>query len=131
MGSNRIRKLATFEAWILVAHTPTHDFVPLEHYYPAYESPPSIHEKKTKGRVWAEVITIRRRYEIVYASPTHITALVPKLPDFRCSWHDDPAMAEQKIFCEKYEGYTRLCTCEDPITSAYRFHSVSTIFAKA
>ncbi|XP_064105013.1 protein O-linked-mannose beta-1,2-N-acetylglucosaminyltransferase 1-like [Macrobrachium nipponense] len=114
LGASRIRQLALFEGWAMIAHAPESVATPTERFYPLHKISGS-YEKAAKGRVWAEVITILRRLEVGYPSPIDVQCYVPKGPMPRCQWHADPTMEDQRRFCETYDGYSRLCTCVDPI----------------
>ncbi|XP_068225437.1 protein O-linked-mannose beta-1,2-N-acetylglucosaminyltransferase 1-like [Palaemon carinicauda] len=121
LGATRIRQLALFEAWAMIAHAPHTETTTERHFYPLHETR-SSYKKASKGRVWAEAITIHHRLEVRYPSPIDVQSYVPKGPIPRCPWHADPAMEDQRKFCEDYEGYARLCTCEDPINPrAFRY----------
>lgn len=44
-----------------------------------------------------------------------------------CKWHENPAMEEQRLFCDTYEGYLKLCSCKDPVTKDLRYSAVRSV----
>ncbi|CAL4064718.1 unnamed protein product, partial [Meganyctiphanes norvegica] len=97
LGSMYIRKLATHESWVLVTHTAA--------------SP-------DQRRVLAETILTRRPWSAT--GPLHVHLTLPKIEAIKCSWHEDADLKDQHTFCDQYEGYGRLCTCNNPITRQLR-----------
>ncbi|XP_045606907.2 protein O-linked-mannose beta-1,2-N-acetylglucosaminyltransferase 1 [Procambarus clarkii] len=149
MGSSMVRNLASFEAWAMVAQTPSATPIPAtaHHPRPLAHTPSAAHmvskhrtpsghrrpqphhqdvQQARRGWVWAEAAAIIRTPQGVESGPLHMHAQLPRTPGVRCSWHEDPAMKEQRDFCNTYEGYLQLCTCASPLTPALR-HSAPEI----
>ncbi|XP_045131963.1 LOW QUALITY PROTEIN: protein O-linked-mannose beta-1,2-N-acetylglucosaminyltransferase 1-like [Portunus trituberculatus] len=133
IGASRIRHLAYDEAWALISHTPFRSLSDIEHLtntttannnnnseqkeQEIFRHSPSKHYK---GSHVGEAASIIRRPG-KKAGPLILLARVPKTPSVWCSWHEDTAMEEQRRFCDTYEGYARLCTCNDPVTREMRY----------
>ncbi|XP_063600034.1 protein O-linked-mannose beta-1,2-N-acetylglucosaminyltransferase 1-like [Penaeus indicus] len=62
----------------------------------------------------AEAVSVRRG--LAYPSrEICVTAHVAKTPPrVRCEWYKRPDLRRQMTFCEKYDGYGDLCSCDDP-----------------
>lgn len=43
----------------------------------------------------------------------------------RCEWYKLPDLRRQMTFCERYEGYDDLCSCDDPFFPEVRKVQVS------
>ncbi|XP_042242218.1 protein O-linked-mannose beta-1,2-N-acetylglucosaminyltransferase 1-like [Homarus americanus] len=81
--------------------------------------------KATQGEVWAWVgvvggktlaeATTTRGLERYPSSDLHLDVYVAKTDpgQVRCPWYTRPRMYRQATFCERYEGYGDLCTCND------------------
>nr|XP_045608556.1 protein O-linked-mannose beta-1,2-N-acetylglucosaminyltransferase 1-like [Procambarus clarkii] len=142
MGSSMIRNLATFEAWAMVATTPTSPAVPsalhtsmvanlssdayvlsTNHHRPQLST---NNEQMWRGRVWAEAAAIIHTPDSFVSGPLHLHTHVPSTQGVWCSWHEDPTMQEQRDFCNTYDGYRTLCSCSLPLTPSLR-HSAPEI----
>ncbi|XP_037799832.1 protein O-linked-mannose beta-1,2-N-acetylglucosaminyltransferase 1-like [Penaeus monodon] len=62
----------------------------------------------------AEAVSVRRG--LAYPSrEIWVTGHVAKTPPrVRCEWYTRPDLRRQMTFCEKYDGYGDLCSCDDP-----------------
>ncbi|XP_042871592.1 protein O-linked-mannose beta-1,2-N-acetylglucosaminyltransferase 1-like [Penaeus japonicus] len=125
MGASRIRHLARHETWVMVAHTPTRVQRPPRYHYPLRR--PNVTAPGTPlGRVWGEGVSTRRPGRVGPSASLDFDVFVPRFLAVQCEWHQDETLREQREFCERYDGYVRLCNCQDPITSNFR-HSAEKI----
>ncbi|XP_050718967.1 protein O-linked-mannose beta-1,2-N-acetylglucosaminyltransferase 1-like [Eriocheir sinensis] len=122
VGASRIRNLAVHEAWAMVSHTPTR-LPPASAGISGSNSSMNTNNKVSLGHTWGEAASIIRRPGRE-TNPLILRAHVPQTSSVWCKWHEDPAMEEQRHFCDTYEGYLRLCTCWDPITKDLRYSAL-------
>ncbi|XP_066958308.1 protein O-linked-mannose beta-1,2-N-acetylglucosaminyltransferase 1-like [Macrobrachium rosenbergii] len=75
------------------------------------------------GRVWAEATIQERRVKGSgqWSSPVTLEVDVPRLMnDVSCFNYSQNKERERASFCNKYEGYGQLCSCENPAPLQYR-----------
>ncbi|XP_063603783.1 protein O-linked-mannose beta-1,2-N-acetylglucosaminyltransferase 1-like [Penaeus indicus] len=125
MGASRIRYLARHEAWVMVAHTPVRAQTPPRYHYPLIKPNVTV-PAKPLGRVWGESVSIRSLEKTNASAFVDVDIFVPKFSATQCDWHQNETLKDQKEFCERYDGYVRLCKCQGPLTSAFR-HSAEKI----
>ncbi|KAK3859568.1 hypothetical protein Pcinc_034330 [Petrolisthes cinctipes] len=89
LGARLSLKGARGEAWVMAAYTPG-TFL--------YES----------------LISIRNSTSLD-SSPLAFSISLPRRPERRCPWQDDPWMASRAVFCEQYERYGEFCDCDNPL----------------
>ncbi|KAK7078239.1 Protein O-linked-mannose beta-1,2-N-acetylglucosaminyltransferase 1, partial [Halocaridina rubra] len=74
------------------------------------------------GRVWGEASVFDRRPKKVYqwSSPVTLEMDIPKADHvFSCFDNEDSKEILRASFCERYDGYGNLCSCEDPAPLLY------------
>ena len=77
--------------------------------------------------MWAFVVQRLKSHNIVYGEsiqhvsehekwglPVHLHTMVKLLPEvhIKCDWDDLPANRRRREFCDKYEGYSHVCSCK-------------------
>ncbi|XP_027235709.2 protein O-linked-mannose beta-1,2-N-acetylglucosaminyltransferase 1 [Penaeus vannamei] len=125
MGASRIRYLARHETWVMVAHTPVRAPTPPRYRYPVLQPNVTV-PAKPLGRVWGESVAVRSLEREGTSAFVDFGAFVPKFPAAQCDWHQEETLKDQRAFCDRYDGYFRLCKCQDPLTPALR-HSAEKI----
>nr|XP_053655209.1 protein O-linked-mannose beta-1,2-N-acetylglucosaminyltransferase 1-like [Cherax quadricarinatus] len=88
------------------------------------------------GEAWAAVVSGNVTHEAIVTRtplplnilssyddvlrPVHqglaLSVVVPARPTLQCRWHSRPGMAQQRHFCDTYDGFPELCRCEHPLT---------------
>ncbi|XP_064110359.1 protein O-linked-mannose beta-1,2-N-acetylglucosaminyltransferase 1-like [Macrobrachium nipponense] len=74
------------------------------------------------GRVWAEATIQERRVKGLgcqWSSPVTLEADVPRLMNDVSSCFNGGQEKERASFCDKYDGYGHLCSCENPAPLFY------------
>ena len=77
--------------------------------------------------MWTFVVQRLKSHNIVYGEsiqhvteqgkwgpPVHLHTMVKLLPEvhIKCDWDDSPANRRRREFCDKYEGYSHVCSCK-------------------
>ena len=85
--------------------------------------------------MWAFVVQRLESQSIVYGenlqqaagqgdwgSPIHLYTMVKLLPEVhvKCNWHQSQENARRRKFCDKYEGYSNVCSCKHFYYSLWR-----------
>ncbi|XP_042870385.1 protein O-linked-mannose beta-1,2-N-acetylglucosaminyltransferase 1-like isoform X2 [Penaeus japonicus] len=76
------------------------------------------------GRTWGEAVTpdigTKGNYGDLWSSPIHLDLQIPRRPEEPpCFPVDDLREAARASFCDRYEGYGTLCSCENPAPLSY------------
>lgn len=81
--------------------------------------------------MWAFVVQRFKNHAIVYGeslqqapgrdnwgSAVYLHTMVKQLPEIyiKCNWSDLQDNTQRREFCEKYEGYSHVCSCDNPLS---------------
>ncbi|XP_037796313.1 protein O-linked-mannose beta-1,2-N-acetylglucosaminyltransferase 1-like [Penaeus monodon] len=76
------------------------------------------------GKAWGEATTPdvdeRGNYGVLWSSPVLLDVQVPRRPsESSCFPTDEPREIARASFCDRYDGYGNLCSCENPAPLTY------------
>ena len=87
--------------------------------------------------MWTFVVQRLNSHNIVYGEsiqhvsehekwgqPVRLHTMVKLLPEvhIKCDWDDSPANKRRREFCDKYEGYSHVCSCKCFLNEHFSLH---------